>query len=828
MSIPRIRRRNPYLHRRNVDSDRLPQLAFPLGGIGAGSISFSAGGGLQDFAIRNKPNLTALPDGHNYTDSAFALLHLRGEKPITRLVEGPMPMERVYNQGLMGQGYRKGGHEGFPRFDRAEFSSRFPFATTRLSDDEMPLQVNVTAWSPFIPGDDHSSSLPVAVLEYEIRNPSRETADFTLSFHMSHLAAGRHHNMIASRNRQIDDWGVYLWNNDPPNSETYASAALFALEGAPRIKAMWYRGGWFDCLTEVWREVSTDAFTENEGNDTEDIGGPNGCSLLFEGSLAPGAVARYSVGIAWHYPNIHYRHGGEPLPKPETPPTDPPPAWQPYYVAPFADAETVARYMRGEHLRLQSESAAFRDSLYDSDLPDAVLDAIGSNLAILKSPTVLRQENGNLWAWEGCFTTQGCCHGSCTHVWNYEQAIPHLFPALERSLRDQELLNSMDDAGHVNFRSALPDGPTPHTFHAASDGQLGGILKVYREWRISGDTEWLRTRYSRAKRSLDWGIRHWDPERQGLLTATHHNTYDIEFIGPDGMCASIYIAALSAMASMAEGLGRTEDATNYRELAERGAANYASLFNGEYLIQKPENPEAKYQYGEGCLADGVIGAWMARLYGVSTPLDPELIRSHLQAIFRHNFRADLRRHVCRQRPGYATGREAGLLLCTWPRGGDERFPFPYSDEVWTGIEYQVASHCLMEGLVDEGLAIVEGARSRYDGAVRNPFNEYECGNFYARALASYSLLQSYSGFRYDAVSHHLELAPVTSKRPFQTFFATESGFGTLQLTRSQLRVELVRGTLALRSIVVDGVTVQALFEESEVVTAGARREWRLG
>ncbi|MEI6432809.1 MAG: GH116 family glycosyl hydrolase, partial [bacterium] len=398
-----------------------------------------------------------------------------------------------------------------------------------------------------------------------------------------------------------------------------------------------------------------------------------------------------------------------------------------------------------------------------STIPSAAIDAVASNLAIIKSPTVLRQANGNLWAWEGCFTTGGCCHGTCTHVWNYAQAFPHLFPSLERTLREQEYLRSMDGRGHVNFRAALPDAPTSHDFHAASDGQLGGILKLYRDWQICGDTEWLARLYPLAKRSLDFCIAAWDPDKRGALTEPHHNTYDIEFWGPDGMCSSIYIGALSAMALMSRALEKSDEAEAYEEIARRGAAFLdAELFNGEYyeqrvqweglrdtsfaeqiaaipddsddemaLLLKREGP--KYQYGTGCLSDGVIGAWMAAIYGVETPLSQENINRHLKAIFDYNFKENLSQHACLQRPGYAMGSEPGLLLCSWPRGGTPTLPFVYSDEVWTGIEYQVASHLITEGMVQEGLKIVEAVRSRYDGRVRNPFNEYECGNYYARA-----------------------------------------------------------------------------------------------
>ena len=135
----------------------------------------------------------------------------------------------------------------------------------------------------------------------------------------------------------------------------------------------------------------------------------------------------------------------------------------------------------------------------------------------------------------------------------------------------------------------------------------------------------------------------------------------------------------------------------------------------------------KYQYGNGVLSDGVIGAWMAEATGLGSPLNASKVRSHLAQIHRHNLRHDLRDHACPQRPGYANGAEGGLLLCTWPDGGKPTLPFIYSDEVWTGIEYQVASHCIMAGLADEDLEIVRLARVRYDGGVPNPFDEYATG-----------------------------------------------------------------------------------------------------
>ncbi len=286
---------------------------------------------------------------------------------------------------------------------------------------------------------------------------------------------------------------------------------------------------------------------------------------------------------------------------------------------------------------------------------------------------------------------------------------------------------------------------------------------------------------------------------------------------------------------MARAVGQTEDAEFYDDLAHRCARFMEEqLFNGEYFQQKVQylglrnttfatlvaqvdehssemqqllkREGPKYQYGSGCLSDGVIGAWMARFYGIDTPLAQEKIRTSLQTIFKNNFKTDLSQHPNAQRPGYAMGHEPGLLLCTWPRGGKPTLPFVYSDEVWTGIEYQVAAHLISEGFVKEGLTIVKALRSRYDGRIRNPWNEYECGNYYARAMASYALLGALSGFRYSAAHKTLWFGPQVSVRPFNTFFCTASGFGSIELDGRSLRVQVLEGELQLERLVLNGGT----------------------
>jgi len=263
-------------------------------------------------------------------------------------------------------------------------------------------------------------------------------------------------------------------------------------------------------------------------------------------------------------------------------------------------------------------------------------------------------------------------------------------------------------------------------------------------------------------------------------------------------------------------------------LLEKGTARAETdLFDGEYFIQKIEwknlraknpvevqsfggaySPEAlalmskegpKYQYGTGCLSDGVLGSWLASVCGVGQVLDKTKVASHLKSVHRYNLKKDLSDYANPQRPSYAAGDEGGLLLCTWPKGGALALPFVYSNEVWTGIEYQVASHLMEFGLVKEGLEIVRTCRDRYDGRVRNPFNEYECGHWYARAMSSYALLQGLSGARYDAVDKVLYVQP-NVKGDFQCFFAADGSYGIVGVKGGKAFYDPVKGSLVIREV----------------------------
>jgi non-lysosomal glucosylceramidase len=787
----------PPLTGRNLD-----EVAFPLGGIGTGMITLGGWGQLRDWEIRNRPD-----KGYCVPEAFFMLKVGSGKRSVTRVLQGPV-----------GGGYVGGGHtvrrdagQGLPHFRKVSFDGRFPVATVRLSDPSVPLQVELEAFNPFIPLDDKNSSIPVAILLYRFTNPTSKTISATLFGNLTNIIGDP--NAIkrlnqAKRSRGIG--GLYLTTDSRPDQPGPGSMAL----ATPwEDVAVWPR--WKDpAIAKYWEAVAESDRFPPRGKGTTDTG-----TVAGRFQVRGGQTVTIPFFIAWHFPIFEHWH------KPEG---RPPATWRNYYATVWSDAWDVAAYTAKHFNRLRRGTLLFRDTLFESTLPTHVLDAVSSQISILKTPTCLRLTDGTFYAFEGCSDNQGCCEGTCSHVWNYAQALPYLFPALQRSVREAEWENSMQDDGFVTFRMPLPLGTkaTP-TFHPAADGQMGTVMQVYREWLVSGDDGWLRKMWPKTKKALEFAWKYWDADKDGVMEGMQHNTYDIEFYGPNTITGSLYLGALRAAELMAEYLGEKSKAAEYRALRERGSA-WADkhLFNGEYYEQKvrpraheawPEPfrgmaeragrddkfPWPKWQYGKGCMSDQLIGQWYAQMLGLGDLYDKRHVRKALQAIFRHNWRADLSEHPCLLRI-YALNDEAGLLTGTWPRGERPGYAMYYSDEVWCGIEYQVASHLIYEGMVEEGLAIVKGARDRYTGERRNPWDEIECGHHYARSMSSYALLLALSGFSYCAPEQRLGFAPRVFADDFACLFSVGSGWGLYRQKARQksteASVEVRYGSLTLKTL----------------------------
>ena len=797
----------------------LDRIAFPVGGIGAGMFCLEGTGAISHMSVRNRPDIYNEP-------CMFAAVSVKGLENGTKILEGPVPDWKKFGEPGSGNG-SSGATYGLPRFDEARFLARFPFATIDLKDQDIPMDVTLTGWSPFIPTDQDNSSLPAGAIEYRFRNTGTSKIEAVFSYSSRNFMSqqGEKSSIMPARNGFIlAEEGI----KGKPESKGWFE--VFTDDPSAVTDYCWFRGGWWDALTMAWETIENSGIRNNPAIEEDSPG----ATMFIPFSLSPGEEKTVRIMLTWYVPDSDLKYGEDDKNRKDVncgkDCSCKSPFYKPWYSGKFTGINEISTYWLTNYDDLKKKSELFRDAFYSMTLPPEVTEAVAANLTILKSPTVLRQTDGRLWSWEGCGDSWGCCAGSCEHVWNYAQAIPHLFPALERTLRETEYFASQDTGGHQTFRSALPIRPVANNFHAAADGQLGGIMKMYRDWHISGNTDWLRKMYPQMVKSINYCIATWDPRSTGTVEEPHHNTYDIEFWGPDGMCTSFYLGALKAMVLMGSQIG--QDVSGYETLYKKGrAAMESQLFNGEYFIQKVDwkglkaaNPEIamadpknstppeekarflkegpKYQYGTGCLSDGVLGAWIGAVCGIDDIVDSVKILSHLNSVYKYNFVKDLSNHSNPQRPAYALGKEGGLILCTWPRGGALSIPFPYSDEVWTGYEYQVASHLMLNRETAKGLEIVRTCRDRYDGRIRNPFDEYECGHWYARAMSSYGLLQGLTGVRYDALTQELFIN--SGPGDYTVFVSTETGFGTTGIKNGKPFIHPVYGEIPVKTFKVQG------------------------
>ena len=797
------------------EGEHLSRVAFPIGAIGAGMFCLEGTGAISHMSVRNNPEIFNEP-------AMFAALSVKGIANGAKVLEANVPSWKKFGQHDAGLGGTGGATWGLPRFENARFIARFPFGTVSLEDKDMPLQVSIQGWNPFIPTDPDNSSLPVAGLEYTFRNTGNKTEECVFSYNSRNFMAQAD---VVNAIRPIRNGFVLSASGSDAAPERQGDFAIFAGEDAT-VDHCWFRGGWFDGLTMAWNTIKA-GNTKNSPPVAKDA---PGASLFIPFTLRPRQEKTIRLMMCWYVPNTKLRMGEVDPSFKEEVAKDPLLQYhKPWYSSKFHNIGEVADYWTDNYSDLKQKTSLFSDAFYKSTLPPEVTEAIAANLTILKSTTVLRQHDGRFWCWEGSGDSWGSCHGSCTHVWNYAQAVSHLFPSLERSLRHTEFNESQNAEGHQMFRSNLPITPVVHNFYAASDGQLGGIMKVHREWRISSDNDWLREIFPKVRTSMDYCIKTWDPKGKGIVEEPHHNTYDIEFWGPTAFATSFYLGALNAMVVMGKAL--QQDVSKYADLYAKGKKYIETeLFNGEYFFQhiqyaglNAKNPATaqsfggdysqearellqregpKYQYGTGCLSDGILGGWISRMCGLGDPVDADKIKSHLLSVHRYNFKPNLREHANPQRPTFALGEEGGLLLCSWPKGGMLSLPFVYSNEVWTGIEYQVAAHLMLMGEVKKGLDIVRACRDRYDGRIRNPFNEYECGHWYARAMSSYGMLESLTGVRYDAVDKTLYIDSRIGD--FTSFLSTDTGFGTVTLKGGKPSLEVVYGKIEPEKVIVAG------------------------
>ncbi len=793
---------------KTYDADHLYRIALPVGGIGTGTVSLGGRGELRDWEIMNVPakNYSTVIAGNN---APFFAIYAKGtnQKPVTRLLAGPL-----YEHEYLHYIGAPVNHHGLPRFANASFAAAYPFGQVNLSDADLPVTVNVKAFNPLVPGDAEASGLPVAVLAYEVTNTGDEPLDVAV--------CGSMRNFIGKDGSKVWlDWsGTYKPIGEKGNKNAYREGqglkgVYLSSDGVKKDDPAWgtvalttlaeagvtYRTSskadqWCNAMLSFWDDFSADGMLTERAKQ-EDVDPM--ASLAVKKQIAPRATETFTFYLTWNFPNRR--------------------AWATpklvgnYYSAKYPDAWTAAETIVPQIPALERKTLTFVKAFLDTSYPDVVKEAALFNLSTLRSQTVFRIPSGHLMGWEGVMDKVGSCPGSCTHVWNYETATAFLFGELAKTMRDVEFNYATKTNGLMNFRAALPLSEAAQKSSPAADGQLGCIMKFYREWQLSGDDAFLKDNWAQVKKvmSYAWVEKGWDGNQDGVMEGSQHNTMDVNYFGPNPQMGFWYMGALRAAEKMAVAMKDEAFAAKCRDLFERGSAWMdANLFNGEYYEHKLTDPKTfeyldmkaadvqvpPFQLGPGCLVDQLVGQYMAHICGLGYLGNKANIQTTLRSIMKYNFRSGFAGHFNNMR-SFALGQESGLLMASWPKGRLE-VPFPYFAEVMTGFEYCAAVGMIYEGMEKDALMCIGAIRERHDGAKRNPFSEPECGHHYARAMASWSAIVALADFQYSGVDKTMGV----TARPGRYFWSNGYSWGTVHVSEKDVAIEVLSGTLQLKAL----------------------------
>lgn len=709
-------------------------------------------------------------------------------------------------------------------FADVTFRGEYPIGRVVYTDKACPVRVELEAFSPFIPLDARSSAQPATVMAYTITNTGTQAAEVSLLGWLQN-AVNPYDNDPKLGNRtsvlvQFDE-SAQLNHSVQPNPHIPQEQGLFSRHGygsmsltllKPDRSAL--RGGLpltlplnDEPFTEPWERTRS----VTRPLDTKLIG-----ALGQAMTLEPGQSRTVEFVLTWYFPYYQQRNGQmtrirdfDNLHR----------HYQPWHNNAL---DVAGLFYRKDDDRLVGLTRLWNQTWYDSTLPYWLLDRCFIPTDALATNTVHWFSNGRFWGWEGV----NCCPGTCTHVWNYAQAMARLFPELERDMRQRvDFGLALKEDGGIRYRGEFND-------RVATDGQGGIIMRAWREHTLSPDDSFLRSVWPKVKKAIDYLVR-MDGDGNGLLEGSQSHTLDASWDGPMGWISSIYNGALRAGAAMAEEMGDAAFARRCREIADRGKQNMVDqLFNGEYFIHLPPNHD-KINTNRGCHIDQVLGQSWACQYGLPRVLPGKQTVSALNALWKYNFAPDaggyaIAHQAIKAHRIYAMPGEAGLMMTTWPHGGadvavpgmdkmsDElkkwQGPGGYFDENMTGYEYQVAAHMIYEGqpgsdLVRQGLAIARAIHDRYAPSRRNPYNEIECSDHYSRAMAAYGVFLGVCGFEYHGPKGYLAFSPRITPDNFKAAFTAAQGWGTFTQNRTARqqteRIEVKHGQLRVKTLAFD-------------------------
>ena len=802
----------------------LKYIGMPINGISTGQVYLGGDGRLWCWNLDGEPDMKweDIGKGHKYL------------KPET----AHSPMDQGFALQLGSGDTKRTFTLDADGFGDIRFTNRYPMGKVEYADADCPVKIQLDAYTPFIPLNRDDSSYPVIVMRYTIENSSDQEQEVAIAGwieNFSNHRSGKDNDkgVRLSQYRELDGLSVVeLWAKPAADAKTNDGKTPLDLANDFGAVALGLLGDTKPDLVDTTRSQpgATDLFTaqpsDKASRDAQErpFSDKAFASLGRKVKLAPGESKTIAFTLSWRFPNARYVEG---FGRKE---------WSRdvnFYSTLWPNASDAASSVAKQEEELRSTTQDWVDSWYDSTLPYWLLERAFIPIDCMQTQLTFRlaEQDGRYGLAEGV----NCCEGNCTHVWHYAQGLARLFPVIERECRDKVDfgLSFKPDTGAMNFRC------TTKTFREAIDGQCGTILRVLRESQMTTDLQFLESIWERTKLTMDYVIKEWDKDEDGMLSGAQHNTLDKAWYGQIHWLINLYHASLKASAVMARQMKQPKVAERYESIVAKGAKSMVELlWNEDYghFIHIPEKkPEETIGSTTGCHIDQVLGEFWLRNLGLDPVLPQDKVRKSLQSLWKYNFSpniGDFRKHEKKGRWFAAEG-DAGLVMCTFPHGKEnaQKTNFHrYFNECMSGFEWQVSALMIWEGMLEEGLAVGKAINDRYQPAKRNPYNEVECGDHYSRALASYSAFMAICGYRYDGQAAKLGFGPRMNQDDFRAAFTTAEGWGRFtqkvesgnqsavieirygKLVLKKLELDQVDGTSATSaSVEIDGKPVDAIF-----------------
>lgn len=677
-------------------------------------------------------------------------------------------------------------------WDEVSFEAKYPVATVKYISRSLPVEVTLRGYSPFIPLDAERSSLPATILRVSVRNKSEEPMQVSVLGWMENAAgkvsakegSGTKIN-VARRHQNRTELHYELLPKDESFKQAidFGTTALAVMNAHAKPLAGY----------SSWPVDSSSFDLPDVENNQTDASEKSTGALVVSDTIKPRAVLQEDFIIAWHFNN--------PNPKMRELVKDAQGGY--YYGKRFRNAGEVAAYVAENFKSLTRDTELWHQTWNDTSLPHWFMERTFVNIGTLATANTYRFASGRFWGWEGV----GACAGTCTHVYQYAQAIARIFPELERRLRAEVDLGAgfVKDTGAIIFRAENESRP-------AIDGQAGTILRFYREHQMSPDATFLSQNWPGIRKAVEFMLAQ-DKNGDGMTDTPMENTLDAVWEGEIAWIVGLCIAAARAAQAMAEEVGDGEMAGICSEYVSKGRANMEQhLYNGEYFIHRPDAVQGRKKLGSynTCHIDQVYGQSWAHQVGLPRVVDRTKTLSALKALWKYNFTSDVGPYIKTHLGGrpYAVAGEGGMVMNTNPLnekkpfGEDVTWQLGYFHECMSGFEHQVAAHMMAEGMVEEALVLTRFIHDRYHGARRNPYNEIECSDHYARAMASYGTFITACGFEYHGPKGTIQFAPRWNKENFRAPFTVAEGWGTYSQKvngdRQEHRLALKYGSLRLR------------------------------